>query len=41
MRGEVYMRKFKIPKTPVSVTKSIRFPQDLIDEVETAIRGTD
>ena len=35
------MRKFKIPKTPVSVTKSIRFPQDLIDEVETAIRGTD
>ena len=35
------MRKFKIPKPPVSVTKSIRFPQDLIDEVETAIRGTD
>ena len=35
------MRKFKIPKTPVSVTKSIRFPKDLIEEVETAIRGKD
>lgn len=35
------MRKFEIPKTPVSVTKSIRFPKELIDEVETAIRGKD
>ena len=35
------MRKFRIPKTPVSVTKSIRFPKKLVEEVETAIRGTD
>lgn len=35
------MRKFKIPKTPSSATKSIRFPSDVIDEVEKAIQGTD
>jgi len=33
------MRKFKIPKPPSSTNKSIRFPNELIDEVETAIRG--
>lgn len=35
------MAKFKIPKTPMSTNKSIRFPNDLIEEVETAIRGMD
>ncbi len=35
------MRKFEIPKVPVSSTKSIRFPNDVIEAVEEAIRGTD
>ena len=35
------MRKFKIPHTPSSSTKSIRFPNDVIEEVEAAIRGKD
>ena len=33
--------KFKIPKTPSSTNKSIRFPQDFIERVEDAIRGQD
>ena len=33
------MRKFKIPKIPTTTNKSIRFPDDLIAEVEEAIRG--
>ena len=33
------MKKFKIPKTPSSTNKSIRFPNDLIEQVEEAIRG--
>ncbi len=35
------MKKFKIPKTPSSTNKSIRFPNDLIEQVEEAIRGQD
>ena len=35
------MRKFKIPKIPTTTNKSIRFPDDLIAEVEEAIRGKD
>ena len=35
------MRKFKIPKPPVSTTKSIRFPNEVIEEVEAAIKNTD
>lgn len=35
------MRKFKIPVIPQTTPKSIRFPNDVIDRVETAIRGTD
>ena len=35
------MKKFKIPKTPSSTNKSIRFPNDLIERVEDAIRGQD
>ena len=33
--------KSKIPKTPSSTNKSIRFPNDLIERVEDAIRGQD
>ena len=34
------MKKFKIPKVPSTTTKSVRFPNDMIDEVEAAICGT-
>lgn len=33
-------RKFKIPAIPPTTSKSIRFPNDVIEEVENAIRGT-
>ena len=33
-------RKFKIPAVPGSTQKNIRFPNDVIDNVEKAIRGT-
>lgn len=33
------MKKFKIPSVPPTTNKSIRFPNDVIDEVEAAIRG--
>lgn len=33
------MRKFKIPKVPQSTSKSIRFPNEVIEEVEKAIVG--
>ena len=33
------MGKFKIPVIPDTTTKSIRFPNDLIAEVEKAITG--
>lgn len=33
-------RKFKIPAVPKSTPKNIRFPNDVIEEVELAIRGT-
>lgn len=35
------VRKFKIPSTPPTTTKSIRFPNDVIQEVERAIQGKD
>ncbi len=35
------MRKFEIPKTPRSTTKSVRFPNDIIEEVEETIREKD
>lgn len=35
------MRKFKIPSIPPTTTKSIRFPNDVIQEVETSIQGKD
>ena len=35
------MSKFKIPKPPQTTNKTIRFPNELIDEVERAITGSD
>ena len=35
------MRKFKIPAIPPTTSKSIRFPNDVIEEVERAIQGKD
>lgn len=33
------MRKFKIPSIPPTVRKSVRFPNDIVEEVEKAIQG--
>lgn len=33
------MKKFKIPSIPPTTNKCIRFPNDLIDNVEKAIEG--
>ena len=35
------MKKFKIPQIPQTRSKSIRFPNDVIDEVESVLVGTD
>ena len=35
------MRKFRLPCVPPTTTKSIRFPNDVIEQVEHAIRGKD
>ena len=35
------MAKFKIPKIPPTTSKSIRFPNDIIEEVEKVIQGKD
>ena len=35
------MRKFKMPAIPPTTNKSIRFPNDVIAEVEQAIQGKD
>lgn len=35
------MSKFRIPKIPSSEQRTIRFPDDLIEEVEKYIEGTD
>ena len=32
---------FKIPNIPMTTQKTIRFPNDVIDEVEEAIKGKD
>ena len=34
------MKKFKIPAVPQTTSKTIRFPNDVIDEVEQSIQGT-
>ena len=33
------MAKFKIPSVPSTTNKTIRFPNDVIEEVEAAIQG--
>ena len=35
------MGKFRIPKVPTTTSKSIRFPDDLIEQVEAALVGQD
>ena len=35
------MGKFKIPNTPPTVNKTIRFPNDVVEAVEKAIQGKD
>ena len=34
------MRNFQIPTPPATTSKSIRFPAEVVDGVEKAIRGT-
>ena len=34
------MKKFKIPNVPPTTNKCVRFPNDVIEEVEKAIEGT-
>ena len=34
-------RKFKLPAVPKTTQKNVRFPNDIIEQVEAAIRGTD
>lgn len=41
MACEVIIKPFHIPKIPATTNKSIRFPNDVIEQVEEAIRGTD
>ena len=33
------MKKFKIPSVPPTTNKCIRFPNDVIEEVENVIKG--
>ena len=33
------MSKFKIPQNPPTVNKTIRFPSDVVEDVEKAIQG--
>ena len=35
------MAKFKIPLVPPTVNKTIRFPNDVVEGVENAIKGKD
>jgi hypothetical protein len=35
------MKKFKIPTIPSTTNKCIRFPNNVIDDVEKAIKGKD
>ena len=36
---EYMMGKFKIPENPPTVNKTIRFPTDVVEKVEKAIKG--
>ena len=33
------MAKFRIPRIPPTTSKSVRFPNDMIEQIEEAIRG--
>lgn len=33
-------KKFKLPAVPKTTQKNVRFPNDVIEQVEEAIRGT-
>ena len=35
------MANFQIPNTPPTINKTIRFPGDVVESVEDAIRGKD
>ena len=35
----IYMKKFNIPSVPPTTNKCIRFPNDVISEVEELIQG--
>ena len=35
------MGKFKLPAIPKSTSKTVRFPNEIIDGIEEAIRGTE
>ena len=35
------MCKFQIPETPPTVNKTIRFPSDVVNQVEKSIQGKD
>lgn len=35
------MATFRIPKIPPTTSKSVRFPNDMIEQIEEAIRGKD
>lgn len=35
------MASFKIPENPPTVNKTIRFPSDVVENVENAIQGKD
>lgn len=35
------MSKFKIPESPPTVNKTIRFPDDVVEAVEKVIQGKD
>lgn len=35
------MGKFKLPEKPPTVNKTIRFPSDVVNEVEAVIQGKD
>lgn len=33
------MKKFKIPTTPITINKCVRFPVNLVEQIEEKIRG--
>lgn len=35
------MSKFKMPYNPPAMNKTVRFPNDVIEDIETLIRGKD